>query len=354
MADSIAQDKGRLVADALAGAWREVVPPVGLSEAELAGVAPMLHGSGAGALAWWKLKDSELAGSATAEGFRQAYLGQTLMAAVVEGNVGRAFKLLGDAGVDALLVKGLAAARAYTEAGLRPFGDIDICVRPGELERAARALATPEGARLWVDLKEGWEESDTRDFDELLARSEALSFGDGGGARVPSAEDHLRLVCLHMLRHGAWRPLWMCDVAAALEGRPKNFDWSRMLEGDGRRARWVACAVGLAERLLGARTEGTPFECAAEELPRWLAPEVLKGWATPFAAMQAPMRYRAPMRKYLRRPGGVWSDLLRRWPNPIEATVRVGGPLNELPRWPFQLANCLKRTTRFLTSANRA
>jgi hypothetical protein len=66
------------------------------------------------------------------------------------------------------------------------------------------------------------------------------------------------------------------------------------------------------------------------------------------------MRYRAPMSKYVRRPRGLWSDLLRRWPNPIEATVRVGGPLNEWPRWPFQIANCLSRAGRFLGGANHA
>ena len=77
-------------------------------------------------------------------------------------------------------------------------------------------------------------------------------------------------------------------------------------------------------------------------------PEVLKQWETPLPMLQAPMRYRAPMRKYVRRPRGLWRDLLNRWPNPIEATVRVGGEFNEWPRWPFQLANCLARASRFL------
>ena len=79
-----------------------------------------------------------------------------------------------------------------------------------------------------------------------------------------------------------------------------------------------------------------------------ILPEVLKQWETPFPARQAPMRYRAPMRKYVLRPRGLWRDLLNRWPNPIEATVRVGGEFNEWPRWPFQLANCVARAGRFL------
>ncbi|HYX40092.1 MAG TPA: nucleotidyltransferase family protein, partial [Pyrinomonadaceae bacterium] len=186
----------------------------------------------------------------------------------------------------------------------------------------------------------------------LHARGETVLIGEAR-VRVLAPEDHLRLLCVHLLRHGAWRPLWLCDVAAAIETRAALFDWSRVLEGDQRRARWVGCAVGLAHKLLGARVEGTPFEAESRKLPRWLVPEVLKQWETPFPAQQAPMRYRAPMRKYVRRPRGLWRDLLNRWPNPIEATVRVGGPFNELPRWPFQLANCVKRAARFLGGTDR-
>jgi hypothetical protein len=354
MADSFAQETGRLIAEALKGAWRVDAAPPRLSEAELKRIAPPLQSSGAGALVWWRLKNSSLATTETAEGFRQVYRRQTLEAAVAEVNVARAFKALRSAGVDALLVKGLAASRAYTEAGLRPSGDIDLCIWPGQVERARRALEATEGEPLWVDLHEGWEESDARDFGELFERRETLTFG-GVEVLVPSWEDHLRLLCLHLLRHGAWRPVWLCDVAAALENRPTaRFDWALVSGTDARRARWVACAVGLAVRLLGANAAATPFERAASRLPRWLAPEVLKQWATPYAAQQAPMRYRAPMRKYLRAPRGVLRDLLRRWPNPIEATVRVGGPFNELPRWPFQLMNCLTRTTRFLAGTRHA
>lgn len=354
MADSAAQEIGRLIADALKGAWRVDASPLGLSEAELGRVASPLQSSGAGALVWWKIRRSNLAETATAEGFKQAYRQQTLLTAVAEQNVGLAFKLLRRAGVDALLVKGVAASRIYPEVGLRPSGDIDLCIRPGQLEKARRVLASKEGERLWVDLREGWEESDERDFGELFERGETLRLG-GEDVLVPSCEDHLRLLCLHLLRHGAWRPVWLCDVAAALENRPAvRFDWALVLGTEERRARWVACAVGLAERLLGADVRATPFERASSRLPRWLAPEVLKQWATPYAAQQAPMRYRAPMRKYMRAPRGLFRDLLRRWPNPIEATVRVGGPFNELPRWPFQLANCLTRTTRFLAGARTA
>ncbi len=43
---------------------------------------------------------------------------------------------------------------------------------------------------------------------------------DGVDVRVPGLEDHLGILCLHLLHHGAFRPLWLCDIAAALETRP--------------------------------------------------------------------------------------------------------------------------------------
>ena len=50
-----------------------------------------------------------------------------------------------------------------------------------------------------------------------------------------------------------------------------------------------------------------------------------------------------------RRPAKMLKALRLRWPNPIQATIRVGGPFNELPRLPFQLWECVLRTVHFLT-----
>jgi hypothetical protein len=332
------------LASALAGAWRAAPRPAALSAAELARVAPLLHGAGAAALAWRKVRRTPLADSPHARGLRQAQRFQTIRAALHEREVEQVFARLADARLDALLVKGWAAARLYTEPGLRPSGDVDVCVRPAQLERARRAL---EGSGAWVDLHAGFGEDERRDFDELYERAETLALG-GTAVRVPCAEDHLRLLCLHLLRHGAWRPLWLCDVAAALESRPAGFDWARFAGPDSRRARWVACALGLAQELLGARVSETPLAREAGRLPRWLVPNVLRQWEKPFAARHGTARHRAPMASYLRRPSGALRDLLNRWPNPIEATVRTHGPFNAWPRLPFQLGHGAARATRFL------
>ena len=51
----------------------------------------------------------------------------------------------------------------------------------------------------------------------------------------------------------------------------------------------------------------------------------------------------------LRHPTQLPKALRLRWPNPIQATVGVGGPFNEWPRLPFQLWECVLRTAYFVT-----
>lgn len=353
MNEGTAHARGSLVAAALVGAWRREPHADSLSEDELRGVAPLLEGSGAGALAWWRLRRTPLRESDAAQRFRESYRLQTLRAAVREGELESLFALLGAAGVDALLVKGWAAGRAYPEQGLRPTGDIDLYVRPSQCAAAREVLRSPEGRRFWVDLHEGFGELSESKAEELYARSRLLSVG-GSRVRVPGEEDHLRLLCFHLLRHGAWRPLWLCDVAAAVESRGEGFDWGLLLGGSRRRANWVLSALGLAHGLLGARVEETPAARAAERLPRWLAPAVLERWASPYATEQAPLKHHAPMRAYMRRPRGLLKDLQRRWPGPVEATVATGGRFDSLPRWPFQLANCFTRAAHFLAGTSDA
>jgi hypothetical protein len=351
--DGLNISRGSLVATALAGAWRAEPSAVSLSEDELRLVAPLLDISGAGALAWWKLRRTPHAETDAARGFRQSYRLQTLRAAVREGEIEGLFKLLEAAGVDALLVKGWAAGRAYTEQGLRPTGDIDLYVPPSQHRGAKDVLSSPEGRRFWVDLHEGFGELGDGEAGRLYERSEVLTLGCAR-VRVLCEEDGLRLLCFHLLRHGAWRPLWLCDVAAALESRDEDFDWAHLLGQSRRGANWVLSTLGLAHTLLGANVEGTPAEDASSRLPRWLAPAVLARWSSPYATEQAPLKHHAPMRAYLRRPRGLLRDLQRRWPGPVEATVAARGSFDSLPRWPYQLAHCFKRAASFLAGTSDA
>ncbi|HEX8723344.1 MAG TPA: nucleotidyltransferase family protein [Pyrinomonadaceae bacterium] len=351
MAEAVSID-GNLLARALAGSWRTEPPEWELSARELSAVARVLAVSGAGALAWRSVSRTVWRATAAAQDLRQAYLLQTLKAAVREAEIARLFALLDSAGVDAVLVKGWAASGVYAEPGLRPCGDIDLCVRPRHYSRAKDVLASEEGRAFWVDLHAGFERLHDGNVEELFERSRVARVC-GARVRVLSEEDHLRLLCLHLLRHGAWRPLWLCDVAAALEARGAAFDWGLLLGRNGRRAEWVTCTLGLAHVLLGARVSGTPAAEAAARLPRWLVSGVLRRWGGTRAPAQPPYTHRAPIASYLREPRRLLRDLRDRWPGPVEATVCVGGRFGRMPRWPFQLANCFTRAACFVAGARR-
>jgi hypothetical protein len=336
----VSAERARRIATALAGAWRDTPPPLSLSPAELAEVAPLLLATGAAGIAWWRVRqDPGLRDLPAALELRQAYRLQTLRAAVTERLLHDVLPVLRSAGVEPLLAKGWAAGRLYPEPGLRPCGDIDLYVPPEQHAAALGALASGAAPPAPVDLHRGFSDLDDCAAEELHARSRQVSL-DGVELRLLGSEDHLRLLCLHLLRHGAWRPLWLCDVAVGLEARPPDFDWDLLLHGDRRRGDAVACALGLASRLLGARVEGTPVAGRAERLPSWLVPTVLRQWEAGFV-------WREPMAGHLRRPAGLLGELRRHWPNPIEGTIGVGGPFNELPRLPFQVAFTALRTARF-------
>jgi hypothetical protein len=276
---------------------------------------------------------------------QDAYRLFALHAALHENAIERAFGLLRSAGVEPILVKGWAIARHYPEPGLRPYGDLDLCVRPEQYLRAEEVLHSQEGENVSVDLHAGFTKLDERDLDDLYENSELVKLGDVP-VRVLGPEDHLRVLCVHLLRHGAWRPLWLCDIGAAVEFRPAGFDWDRCLGSKRRLSDWVACTIGLAHELLGAKVDDTPVAERAKHLPGWLVPTVLEQWKTPFPTFQASGS--EPMATYLRRPAGVLQALRKRWPNAIEATIGVKGPLNGLPRLPFRLTYCLLRTSRFV------
>jgi hypothetical protein len=335
---------GSLVASVLAGAWRHFPPDVCSSTEELATVSSLLLGSSAGALTWWKLRHSELKKTEPGFELQEAYRFHAIRTLVRQHTIKQVLELLSSAGIEPILVKGWAIARLYPEPGLRPYGDIDLVVRP---EQYATAVEVTKGGEINIDVHCGFRGLDNRNFDELRKHSRIVKLDDVN-VRVLSPEDHLRVLCLHMLRHNVFRPLWLCDIAVAVETRAPDFNWDISLAGDRRRADWVACSLGLAHQLLGAEIDDTPVARRAKSLPGWLISNVLKQWETPYGMVQAPMTHAAPMAKYLRDPRGLLKDLRRRWPHPIEATVYVRGPFNELPRFPFQIGECIGRAARFV------
>lgn len=343
---------GSWLADALAGSWRRTPKALEFSPSRLAEIIPQLVGSMSGAIAWWKIRHTELRSSPAGLELQKAYRLHAIGSKVREHSINQVLGVLHSAGVQPILVKGWAVARLYPEPGLRPYGDIDLVVRREQHALAKEAISAVD-LPYWVDLHDGFTNLDNQPLEELYARSMIVKLGDID-VRVLAPEDHLRLLCVHMLRHNVHRPLWLCDIAVVLESRAENFDWDICLGKDKRGASGVTCAIGLAHRLLGAEVDGTSLDRNAMKLPDWLVSNVLKKWEAPFSLTQAPATHRAPMAKYIRHPRGLFADIRRRWPNPIEATVYTGGPFNELPRLPFQIGECVARTARFLVRVPRA
>lgn len=341
--------KAALFAALLQGAWRSSQPGIGISAAQLEEIAPMLLGSGAGALGWWRIKDTALSESSVASEFLESYRLHAAQSILYKQKIKLAFSLLRSQGIEPILIKGWANARLYPEAGLRPYGDLDICVRPDEYERAKAVLNSPEGKECWVDLHSGMGRLDDRDWRELFNRSQLINL-DSDQVRVLGAEDHLRISSVHFLDHGAWRPIWLCDIAARVEAITEEFAWDACLGHDERRAKWIVSAIGLAHQLLHARIEHCPKFIRDARLPGWLVQNVLKQWERPSIKEHHPPEL---MMISLKHPARVPKALLRRWPNPIEATIRVKGSFNEWPRLPFQLKDYLIQTGKFLKRFTR-
>jgi hypothetical protein len=342
-----------LVSTVLAGSWRLAdFPTLDISESQLDEVSPLLYGSGAAALGWWRLRETSLKTVASAEILHQAYRLQVLQSGIHEEKIMKVFRLLRQARIEAILIKGWAAAGLYPDRGLRPYGDIDLIVRPEHYDAAAELLGGPEVKDCWIDLHKHLSELDDRPVNGLFQRSMQVSLR-GQTVTVLSAEDHLALLAVHLLKHGAWRPLWLCDIGAAIESLPAKFDWTACLGRNRTRAGWISSAIALAHKLLGARLDNVAPEARISKLPVWLEQNVLRQWEHPFAADQPPMSHPAPIKTALRRPSMLFEALRQRWPNPILATVSVNGQFNNLPRLPYQLGNCLARAGRLLFQGSR-
>ena len=341
--------KGSLVAKVLAGVWRDSgAPSLDISEQELDEVTPLLYGSGAAALGWRRVSETELKNSPSAELLHQAYRLISLQSAIHEEKIERVFRSLREASVDAILAKGWAAAGLYPERALRAYGDIDLCIRPQHYKLAEEVLSSPELNDCWIDLHKHFSEIGERPIEDVFDRARLVPLGTEM-IRILASEDHLALQSIHLLKHGAWRPMWLCDIGAAIESLPPNFDWDLCLGRNEKRARWIVSAIGLAHRLLDANIQPLPFYAQAMELPAWLVENVVKQWDNPFAINQPPMSHPVPMMSQWRNPRGLAKALRARWPDPILATVSVNGRFNSFPRWPYQIANCMSRVLRLVS-----
>jgi hypothetical protein len=355
---------GLLVAHVLEGAWRREPPALTLSPHELGGAASMLVGSGAAALAWNRVSRVPC----LCDKPEAAILQDTYRTFVVEemkyaASLRFLVELFAEAGLEPLFFKGSVVGRHYSGAHLRPSGDIDICAPPGRYDEtrdllrrfSILRLSSPgiglsqetgqfavncgPGERVReVDLHRSLDRFGLTSLEAVFARSELIKLG-GTSIRVPGAEDHLRLVAIHLLSHGAWRPIWLCDVAAMLEDLPQEFDWGRCLGDEPRIARWISSAIELAHRLLGACVDRVPSNSRIQRLPKWFTRTVLNEWQTPVAARYGgtSLAFALAHPQRLVDPRKLVVELKTRWPNGIQATIETGGRFNDVTRLPYQV-----------------
>jgi hypothetical protein len=214
---------------------------------------------------------------------------------------------------------------------------------PGHLVDALEFFAELGSDCGAIDLHDGLPDLDDRPWGEVWARSRRVALGQTW-VRILGAEDQLRQQCLHMLRHGAWRPLWLCDVGASLEAAGPDFDTAYCLAGARIPTEWVQALIGIASELLDTRRDvlsvGPP--------PRWLLNAVLAQWATGICG-DSHCRDPRPILQHALHPL-CWGTALRsRWPNPIEAAGAMRqSPRSRLPRRLLQGLVVLRRAAGLL------
>jgi len=325
--------------------------PSDFSSGDLDTVTPLLYDSGAGGLGWWRIRDTELSETPSGDLLHQAFRLLTLQSRIEETKIAKVFRLLRAANIEPILIKGWAVARSYPQLGLRPCGDIDLLIRPEKHSEAARLAASEELRDCFIDLHYRSFELADRSLDDLFSRSRLVRCGDKE-ARVLCDEDQFALLAIHLLKHGAWRPLWLCDLALMLESMASNFDWDLCMGKDTRRKNWILSALGLAHELLDASVKDEQISEHAIA-PRWLVQTVQENWRIPFATMHEGLR-RLPVKSYLRRPDNLLTDLVRRWPNPIRATIDVNGTFTSRHPIRYQIQDCLKRAGGVLQSTTES
>ncbi len=341
--------RGHLIARLLAGSWRSDPPRPELTGAELDEIALNLLASGAGPLAWRQTQRSAVEARCLAE-LSDAYRWSALQATRHETVVASVFTALERAGIEGVVFKGWAVARLYADSALRPQADIDLAVRPRDLRAAKAVIADLPPYGLHIDLHAGFEKFGEASDEPFFQDSELVPAGPVS-VRVPAPEEHLRILCVHLLgpAHALWRPLWLCDVGALLEATGE-LDWDRCLSGRSERADRVAVTVRLAIELLGTRPKGLPLAVSERKLPGWLAPAVWRQWGMPGSPYQ---REYPTMAELARSPAELVRGVRRRWPNPIEATLGLERPFTSLPRGPYQVWFFARRLRGFVTRLPR-
>jgi hypothetical protein len=296
---------------------------------------------------------------------------QTLGVAIQAGTLGEVLPSLQRCGVDPILIKGLATARHHPSLAARPVGDIDLLVSEENLDRAGECLraagysvsasritygagpivtAYPRDpvpgfyADAGIDLQTHLWPLDPREVEEALRSEERVCIGETD-IRVLPTRTEVRFLAVHAAKHAFFRPLWSCDLVAAIESSP-GLDWDAVLWGSPRPRTWIQAAVGLAVSLLGM-TAPSSVERSTVAPSGWLFPSVLARWG----GMRESDRRGDLKRALLARRDPL--EALRigadAWPDALQAMSTLGWPFLRPLGGPSRVALALYRGAHFFT-----
>lgn len=235
---------------------------------------------------------------------------------LIAGELARLARLFAGRGIAMVPFKGpVLALRLYGGLALRPFTDLDLLVRPGDIPAAQELLAAAgyhplvplhgaqerayfryEHDRTFVASREGGGHVTLELHWRFFARYVAFPFDLNrfrdhldrvplGGADIPSlpAEELLLLLALHGAKH-RWSALgWILDVARLPEAFPR-FDWERAvrLARESGTERVLHLALRLADALWGLpMPETVRAAVASDGVAGRLAGDVLSRLARP-------------------------------------------------------------------------
>lgn len=211
---------------------------------------------------------------------------------VFEAELRRIAPYLREAGLRILLIKGSALHHAvYRNPGIRPFEDSDwVLANENDASEAGRVLqgigyeaCGDDASPKWV--RDRFAIEFHRNFlgdERVAARSSGIETGgenhDGGVWRralasalgepflVPSAEDHLIILCAHLMKHNFEPGIWFTDLQALLAETPA-FDWEAAILSA--RSWGLLRPVAFAFRNLGVLDEWSGFPIPIPRETRW-------------------------------------------------------------------------------------
>jgi hypothetical protein len=185
------------------------------------------------------------------EDFRRDVNAITLGALQLTAEMLRLLSLLEAEGISTVAFKGpVLSLQAYGDPFARQFGDIDLLVSVPDFDRARSCLCshgyidngtvthacnlfnyerrTAVDLHRWVLGPLGFSGSTwvTMDSESLLARSIELTFQEHR-IRTLQTEDLLLALCIHGVKHGWERWIWLFDIAALIARQPQ-LDWDQL------------------------------------------------------------------------------------------------------------------------------